>query len=176
MDLNLRRKLHAQLKKKKDRPKTKRFCVNCRNHGLREEVTGHKNNCPFQLCACECCPLATLVKVVSLKERKFHKELDRRVTEQFQTESNRLDESVADAAYNNQVVNGEIQDEIGQKENREEFRENGNEITSEDLFLDGIIGAEDKADFILGDFDDFLQLDFSMNEDEQVWSESTIFL
>ena len=59
--------------------KTKRFCVNCRNHYLKEQITGHKKNCLYKYCQCEKCILNQHVKTVSLKERKFHKLIEKQI-------------------------------------------------------------------------------------------------
>ena len=54
----------------------KRFCVNCRNHGVKIIVSGHKNNCLYQQCVCPLCLLSGHVKTVSVLERKNHRQME----------------------------------------------------------------------------------------------------
>lgn len=56
-----------------------RFCVNCRNHSLKESITGHKKNCLYKNCQCGKCVLNQHVKTISLQERKFHKLIENEV-------------------------------------------------------------------------------------------------
>lgn len=63
---------------KKSKPKTViRYCVNCRNHGLKKIISGHKSSCLFRECCCFLCCLTERARTVSLQERKLHREIDR---------------------------------------------------------------------------------------------------
>lgn len=63
--------------KKPLREKVKRFCTLCRNHNIKVPVTGHKNECSFASCDCILCQLTNHVKIVSLKERKCQREMEK---------------------------------------------------------------------------------------------------
>nr|UTQ10362.1 doublesex-like protein [Thermobia domestica] len=44
-----------------------RLCAQCRNHGLRVPVKGHKRYCAYKLCTCkECCLVKERQRVVAL--------------------------------------------------------------------------------------------------------------
>lgn len=62
-------------------PKVGRFCVNCRNHGKRIAVSGHKKNCKYQMCSCSLCILTKTARIISLMERKSQRQMDREGTE-----------------------------------------------------------------------------------------------
>ena len=38
-----------------ERSKSTHYCRRCRNHGIKSEIQGHKNQCKFQLCKCFDC-------------------------------------------------------------------------------------------------------------------------
>lgn len=82
MDTNSAQKLPStskllSLNKNCDKGQPKRFCVNCRNHHIKIPITGHKKNCLYKHCLCEYCALTNHVKIVSLKERKIHRQISR---------------------------------------------------------------------------------------------------
>lgn len=55
--------------------KLTRYCVNCQNHREKNPISGHKNKCLYKDCGCKKCTLTNHVKVVSLLERKNHKQI-----------------------------------------------------------------------------------------------------
>lgn len=61
----------------KKSPKIMRFCVSCRNHNLKSPIVGHKYVCLYASCDCAYCQLTNHVKIVSLKERKSHKAIEK---------------------------------------------------------------------------------------------------
>lgn len=65
------------MKKPVEKQKSQRLCVHCRNHNIKAVVSGHKKVCKYKNCGCNLCELTNHVKAVSLKERKFHRAVDR---------------------------------------------------------------------------------------------------
>ncbi|XP_072041764.1 uncharacterized protein [Amphiura filiformis] len=60
--------------------KQPRFCCRCRNHGLRNQFKGHRQQCPFQDCTCDECTLVIvterrriIAKQTALKRRQDEK-------------------------------------------------------------------------------------------------------
>lgn len=127
------------------RQKAKRFCVQCRNHGKKNQVTGHKFNCPFQKCDCDLCNLTNYVKTVSLKERKFHKELDR---------SKRDEKSEIDLKGDMKVNLG-IQENIIKTQYVVKVKEETAEEVRQDFEDFDIADIEAATKYLFDNFDDF---------------------
>lgn len=108
-------------------------------------MTGHKFNCPFQKCDCDLCNLTNHVKIVSLKERKFHKELDR---------SKRDEKSEIDLKGDMKVNLG-IQENIIKTQYVVKVKEETAEEVRQDFEDFDIADIEAATKYLFDNFDDF---------------------
>lgn len=60
-------------KNKTDRQRTIRYCVRCRNHGFKFNISGHKSMCNFKNCYCDMCTFSRNVNLLASLEKKNHK-------------------------------------------------------------------------------------------------------
>lgn len=120
MNKSLNKKFSCTNKKT---PKVKRFCVSCRNHNLKSPIIGHKYVCLYASCDCAFCRLTNHVKIVSLKERKSHKAIekaqqqppadingDRRIVRTSEDENilETIVESISDTESESELMNADL--------------------------------------------------------------------
>lgn len=100
------------VKKPKSAATFARYCVNCRNHGEKISISGHKSACKFRECHCELCALTERARIISLQERKLHRELDKASKPQIAVE---IKNEAPDTYQATQVVEENVVDRNDQE-------------------------------------------------------------
>lgn len=135
---------------------SKRFCVNCRNHGLKNLIVGHKKLCKFSSCRCYYCHLTLEAKVLSLQERKTHRMIDKEHKVK-KTEKEKLMEKIENCEQNQSTISADENEVKFMKNETESFGEmhQGNEsncgfylLYDDDIlppFHDVLMGLDEKS-------------------------------